>query len=83
MGTSAREAGTQIGMGYPAALKLYDIIRITILHKLAGQDRILRGQIEADGRILEAGERETVVVVQETRPSSLAFCKGEARSLSA
>ncbi|MDE1765555.1 MAG: IS1595 family transposase [Thaumarchaeota archaeon] len=48
VGTSARTASSQAGIGYPAALKSYDIMRISILHQLARQKRILRGQIEAD-----------------------------------
>lgn len=48
VGTSARMASSQAGIGYPAALKSYDTIRIAILHHIARQNRILRGQIEAD-----------------------------------
>jgi transposase len=48
VGTSARTASSQTGMGYPAALKSYDIIRMSILRHLAKSDHALKGEIEAD-----------------------------------
>jgi hypothetical protein len=41
VGTSARTASSQAGIGYPAALKSYEFMRISILRRLARQRRIL------------------------------------------
>lgn len=43
---SARKAGIQLGLSYPAVHKAFDTIRHSITHKLV--DKELRGEIEAD-----------------------------------
>lgn len=45
---SARKAAAQAGLGYPAALKAFDTIRMAILFQPDGKDKKLRGEIEAD-----------------------------------
>lgn len=49
VGTSATMANHEVGIGYPAALKAYDIIRLSILQRLVAQrSKVLTGRIEAD-----------------------------------
>lgn len=43
---SARKAGIQLGLSYPAVHKAFDTIRHSITHKLV--DKEMRGEIEAD-----------------------------------
>lgn len=45
---SARKAGTQMALSYPAVHKAFDIIRHAVVFELAKTDRDLRGEIEAD-----------------------------------
>jgi len=45
---SARKAGTQMKLSYPASHKAFDAIRRSIVYELAKSDKELKGEIEAD-----------------------------------
>ncbi len=48
LGISARRASTEADVSYPTALNAFDCIRYSILYHLAGTDKKLKGEIEAD-----------------------------------
>ena len=45
---SARKASTEVGLCYKTTLRAYDVIRRTITKELAGDDKALLGELEAD-----------------------------------
>jgi len=45
---SARKAGKEVGVSYPTALKVFNLLRQVIVSELARKDEILKGEIEAD-----------------------------------
>ena len=48
LGISARRASTEADVSYPTALNAFGCIRYSILYHLAGTDKKLKGEIEAD-----------------------------------